>query len=170
MLNKRAARIAAIDGGVGLQEVVVGPGIDVALGGGDDADRDAAAEAERIADRHDPVAHAHLRGIAEGDGLERLLRLHFQQREVGLGIVAENLGDLQLGAVGEVDDDLVGALDDVIVGDDEARRVDDEARAERAHFARQAVLLLVIEEIVEEFLEGRALRAGTARSCSRPSL
>jgi hypothetical protein len=31
-------------------------------------------------------------------------------------------------------------------------------------FARQAVLLLVVEEIVEEFFEGRALRAGTAGS------
>src|SRR6185312_13689237 len=69
-----------------------------------------------------------------------------------------------LAAVGEVDDDLVGALDHVIVGDNQARRVDDEARAERAYFARQAVLLLVIEEIVEEFLEGRALRAGTVGS------
>ncbi len=56
------------------------------------------------------------------DGLERLLRLDLEQREIGLGVVAEDLDDLQLGAVGEVDDDLVGALDDVIVGDDRGRR------------------------------------------------
>ena len=57
-VEQRAAGIAAIDGGVGLDEVVVGPGIDVAVARRDDADGDRAAEAERIADRHHPVADA----------------------------------------------------------------------------------------------------------------
>ena len=162
-VEQRSARIAAIDGGVGLEEIVIGPGIDVALGGGDDADGDAAAEAERIADRHHPVADPHLAGIAEGDGVQRLLGLDLEQREIGLGVMAEDLGHLQLGAVGEVDDDLVGAFDDVVVGDDQAGRIDDKARAERAYLARQTVFLLVVEEIVEELLERRALGPGTGR-------
>ena len=60
--------------------------------------------------------------------------------------LAEHLVDLELRAVVEVDDDLVGALDDVIVGDDEAfLAVDDEAGAERGHLAvgpERAVTLL----------------------------
>jgi hypothetical protein len=120
MLNSGTAGIAAIDGGVGLEEVVVRAGIDVALGSGNDADRDAAAEPEGIADRHHPIAHPHLRRIPEGHRLERLLRLDLEQSQVGLGVVAQDLHDLELGAVGEIDDDLVGTLDHVIVGDDEA--------------------------------------------------
>jgi hypothetical protein len=59
-----------------------------------------------------------------------------QQRDVGFGVLAEYLVDLELGAVVEVDDDLVGAFDDVIVGDDQPfLGVDDEAGAERGYLA-----------------------------------
>ena len=46
-VEQRAAGIAAVDRGVGLDEVVVGPGIDVAVARRDDAERHRAAEAER---------------------------------------------------------------------------------------------------------------------------
>ena len=163
-IEQRTAGIPAIDGGVGLQEVVVGAGVDVAPGRGDDADAHAAAEAERVADRHHPVAHAHLAGIAERHGLERFLRLDLQECQVGLGVVPQDLGDFQARAVGEVDKDLVGALDDVVVGNHEPGRIDDEARAERTYLARQTVAALFVEEIVEELLEGRALGARPAGS------
>ena len=59
---------------------------------------------------------------------------------------------------GELDVDLVGLLDDVIVGDDVALGIDDEARAER--FLHAAALVAAIrrgnlaaEEAVEEVLE-----------------
>ena len=54
------AGIAAVDRGVDLQEVVIGAGADVAAARRDDAGRHRAAEAEGIADRHDPVADARL--------------------------------------------------------------------------------------------------------------
>ena len=66
-VEQRAAGVAAVDGGVGLDEVVVGAGIDVAVARRDDADRDRAAEPERIADRHHPVADAERIRIAELD-------------------------------------------------------------------------------------------------------
>ena len=73
---------------------------------------------------------------AERDSRQRLLRRHLEQREIGLGVLAEHLVDLELRAVVEVDDDLVGAVDDVIVGDDQAfLAVDHEAGAERRHLA-----------------------------------
>ena len=64
-VEERAAGIAAVDGGVGLDVVVVGAGIDVAVERRDDAGRHRAAEAERVADREHPVADAQLLGAAE---------------------------------------------------------------------------------------------------------
>ena len=55
-IEQRTAGVAFVDGCIGLQEIIVGAGVDVALLGRDDADGDRAAEAERIADGHDPVA------------------------------------------------------------------------------------------------------------------
>ena len=57
----RAARIAAVDRRVDLQEVVVRSGADVAAARRDDAGGDGAAEAERIADGDHPVADARRR-------------------------------------------------------------------------------------------------------------
>ena len=71
-VEHRAAGIAAVDRRVGLEEVVIGAGVDVARARRDDAGGDRAAEAERIADRQHPVADPRLVGIAElhdGSGL-----------------------------------------------------------------------------------------------------
>ena len=59
-VEHRPAGVAAVDRRVGLQEVVVGPGVDVAVAGGDDAGRHRAAEAERVADGDHPVADPQL--------------------------------------------------------------------------------------------------------------
>ena len=140
-VEQRSARIAAIDGGVGLDVVVVGAGIDVAVARRHDAGRHRAAEAERIADRDHPFAEPQLVGIAEAHRLERLVGLDPQQRDVGLLIAAHQLG-LDAGAVVEDDGDLVGVGDDVVVGDHDAGGVDDEAGAERIDAARRRALAL----------------------------
>ena len=57
----RAARIAAVDRRVDLQEVVIGTGADVAAARRDDAGGHRAAEAEGIADRDHPIADARRR-------------------------------------------------------------------------------------------------------------
>ena len=94
-----------------------------------------------------------------------LVGLHLEQRQVGLGVAADDLG-LQRGAVVENDADLVGVGDDVVVGDHEAGRIDDEAGAERIDAARRRRLsgplsplaAPVLEELLEKFLERRARR------------
>ena len=96
---------------------------------------------------------------AAGSGLSVLT---FSTRDVGLGVAADDLG-LQIGVVVQDDGDLVGIGDDVVVGDDVAGRIDDEAGAERGRLARlrlgiAAALAAVIEEILEELLERRARR------------
>ena len=70
------------------------------------------------------------------------LGIDLQHGDVGLGVGADQFG-LELGAVGEIDLDLVGVGDDVVVGDDDALLgIDDEARAERLHLAVAAILAL----------------------------
>ena len=152
-VEQRPARITPVDGGVGLDEIVIRPRRDVAVAGRDDAGRHRAAEPERVADRHHPVADPHRVRIAERDGGQRRVRLHAQHRKIGLLVLAHQFGG-EAAAVREVDRDFVGALDDVIVGDDDAAGVDHEARAERGHLAR--LLLFVI--VLEHLLIGRAGR------------
>ena len=101
--------------------------------------RHRAAEPERVADRHHPVADVHVGGAAELDGLQLLVRRDLQKRDVGLGVLADQLR-LELGAVVQIDLDLLGAIDHVVVGDDQAfLAVDDEAGAERGHRAVAAM-------------------------------
>src|SRR3981189_114853 len=64
-VEQRAAGIAAVDRGVGLDVAVVGPLADVAVAARDDAGRDRTAEAEGVADRDHPLAEPQLVGIAE---------------------------------------------------------------------------------------------------------
>ena len=132
-IDQRAAGIAGIDGGVGLdEELIVG---DADLGARhrrDDAVGHGLADGERIADGEHEVADLQRVGIGEFERREALaLRLDAQHREVGARILEHDLG-LELALVGERDLHLVGALDDVVVGDHEAGGIDQHARAERA--------------------------------------
>ncbi len=79
-VDERAAGVAGIDGGIGLDEALelvgdaVGAGfIDLAVLGGDDAGRDGLVEAEGAADSEYPVANLGAVRVAELDGGERRL-------------------------------------------------------------------------------------------------
>src|SRR5713226_1982142 len=159
-VEQRTTGIAAVDGGVGLDVAVIGAGVDVAVARRDDARRNRAAEAERIADRDHPLAEPQLVGIAELHRDQRFYRFEFQHREIGLLVDADQLG-LDLGAVIHDDVDLVGIRDDVIVGHDDPRGFDDEAGTERIGLARLQITALgvasgttaataILEKIVEE--------------------
>jgi len=85
------------------------------------------------------------------------------QGDVGLLILADDLG-LKPRAVVENDGDLVGFRDDVIVGDDDAGRIDDEAGTERVDAARATLAVLwialaaPIKEIPEQLVQLRIVR------------
>src|SRR6185437_13814317 len=55
-IEQRAAGIAAIDRRVGLDEIVIGTGVDIAIAGRHDARGHGAAQTERIADGDYPIA------------------------------------------------------------------------------------------------------------------
>src|SRR6185437_4830207 len=83
-VEQRPAGIAAVDGGVRLDEIVIGTGIDVAVTGRNDAHRDRTAQTERIAHGHDPIADTHLAGIAELHRRQLVpLGIDLEHRDIG---------------------------------------------------------------------------------------
>ena len=95
-VDQRAAGVAGVDGGVRLDHVLdreaVGS-LDLARERADDAGRDRAVEAERVADRHHGVADLRLGGVAERERVELVLvDVHLQQRDVVAGVLADQLG------------------------------------------------------------------------------
>ena len=161
-VEHRPAGIAAIDRGIGLQEIVIGARIDVPLARRENAGGDAAAQTERVADRQHPVADARDVAVAPGCRAQRLVGLDLQQRDIRLGVASDQLG-LQIRIIVQNDGDFVGIGDHMIVGHDIARRIDDEARTERGGLARlrlgaAALGHAAVEEVAKKFFERRARR------------
>ena len=73
-VDERAAGVARVDGGVGLDEVVVAALADDAVLGAHDARRHRVLESEGVADGHHPLAGPHALGVAQRQGEEGLRR------------------------------------------------------------------------------------------------
>ncbi len=154
-VEERTARVAGIDGGVGLDEALVGRHAQVlAPRRGDDADGDRAIQPERVADRDRPLADAQLVRIAQLRHRELALGLDLQHRQVGLGVAPRDLR-LELPLVRQPHLDLAGVLDQVVVGEDDAGLVDDDARALAAGLAagRRPLAEEPLEVLAEELPE-----------------
>ena len=93
-VDQRAARIAGIDGGVGLdEELVVGDADLRARERRDDAAGHRLADAERIADGEHEIADLETVRIAELDrGELDAARIEPQHREIGLLVLENDLG------------------------------------------------------------------------------
>lgn len=157
-IHQRAARVAWIDGGIGLDErldgalhtAVVVDDAHVSGFGTDDAGGDCGGEVEGVADGHHGLSDTRAVAIAEGDGGEAG-GLDFDDGEVGGRVVAYETGG-QDAFVVEGNADAFGILDDVVVGDDIAVGRDDDARAVGAVFF--ALHALVDDESEEGLVEG----------------
>ena len=88
-----------------------------------------------------------LANSSDGKALMRVLDA--QHGEVAALVLEHDLG-LELALVGERHLDLVGALDHVHIGDDEAGRIDDHAGAERALHLPAAAVARHAEEAAED--------------------
>src|SRR4051794_38525452 len=136
-VEQRAAGVAGVDRRVGLHGVgdrEAVRGVDRAPERGDDAGRDRALEAERRADGDRLVTGFELGRVAERERLQaapHLAGIDLEDREVRRRVLADERrrDDLAVGA----DAHLEGArpFDYMVVGDDVAGRVVDEARAGR---------------------------------------
>ena len=169
MLMQRAAGVAGIDGGIGLDEVLelaLRARLDGAVLGGDDAGGDGLRKLERLADGDHPFPYLRAVGVAHLHCGQGARRIDFDDRDVGVGIDADDFrGTAVIGGIvrigGELDKDFVRLVHHVIVGDDVAARIDDEAGAERftnATAIRAAAVIRSLsarsaEEAVEEVLE-----------------
>src|ERR1019366_8898696 len=108
-----AARIAGVDRGVGLDEVLEDVDAQrVAAKGADNARGHRLADAERVADGKDDVADLQVIDVAEGD-YRQFVEIDLQHRYVGVRVGADRV---RLGAapVAEEDFDVVGALDHMV--------------------------------------------------------
>src|SRR5690606_33310341 len=90
-IEHRAARIAEIDRGIGLDIAVVRAGAGIAMDRRDDTGGHRPAEAERIADRDYPVADARRGRVAEiHEG--QAGRVDLEERQVRRRVTADQLG------------------------------------------------------------------------------
>ena len=159
-----------IDRRVGLQEVFVAAvaGVRRPALRADDAHRHRLSDAEGIAHGEHDVAHFDRIGVAERDRFQ-VAGVDLEQREVARLVGADHLG-AQRAAVGQIDFDFIGAVDDVIVRQDVAVGRHDDARSERALFeaarrrAAASLSELPAEELSEEVVVGQLeLRGGNLR-------
>ena len=133
-VEQRAARVAVVDRGVGLDRVVDREAVrrlHLPVQGADDAARDGLLEPEGAADRDHAVADLHAARVAERERVKkRLRRVDLDHGEIGRRVGADDRRLVGV-AVPEPDRHRLRAVDDVVVRDDVAVRVDDEARALR---------------------------------------
>ena len=100
--------------------------------GADDADGDGVLVAVGVADGDDRLADHQVVGGAQRHDGQRLGGVDLDEGQVGLGVAGDDAGRVH-GAVGQADAQRVHVLDDVVVGDDVAARVDDDAGAHAVH-------------------------------------
>jgi hypothetical protein len=84
----------------------------------DDAHGHGLSDGERIADGQHHVAHFALAAVGKGDG-RQVLGVNLDDGHVGFGVLAHDFG-LEFPAVIERHFDFIGAIDDVIIGQDVA--------------------------------------------------
>ena len=127
------------------------------------------AEPKGIADRHDPVADLSRAAVAEAHIGQRLVGFDLQDRNIGLGIAANDFRRV-LAVILQSDFDLAGVADHVAVGHYVAGRIDDEPGTERdpvglsaRHLWKEvalAVWVLLIEKTAQELVERRVGKVG----------
>src|SRR5262249_31191399 len=142
-VQERPARVARVDGRVGLDQVLEHGAPrhgDLPAQGADDAVRDGVPPAVRVADGDHVLADHQIAAGPQRQGGQLLAGLDHQDRQVVGGDVLPGL-DVQGGAVVQGDGDLPGAGDDVVAGDDVAALVHDDAGA--ARLAAVAVLAVL---------------------------
>src|SRR5581483_3981030 len=127
----RAAGVARVDAGVGLDQALVGHVLvqaDVALQGADDADADGVLVAVGVADGDDGLADHQVGGGAQRHHGQGPADVDLEQGQVHFGVARDDLG-VGGGAVAQPDAQQADVLDDVLVGDDVPARVDEDAGA-----------------------------------------
>lgn len=161
-VDERAAGIAGVDGGVGLDEILVVHDAHAAAAlGTDDAHGDGLPDAEGVADGKGHIAHFDLVAVGEGDR-GGVAFFDFDDGDVGLRVCADEAGLVGGFIAVERNEDLVGAGDDMVVRKDVAIARDDDAGAEGL---LTAFLRDLLEWNSEKWIEGVLEEDGSAGAC-----
>ena len=102
-VQQRPARIARVDAGVGLDQIVVELGVahlDRPVQGADDAAGDRVLVAVGVAHRNHRLARHQVGERADGNHRQRALRVDLDDGQVGFRVAGDQLGDVPL-AVGQ---------------------------------------------------------------------
>ena len=129
-VEQRAAGVAGVDGGIGLDGVFDGHaafGAAHGTDGADDAGGHGAAETEGIADGVDLLTDLEIARAGE-DGGDEVRRVDLEKGEVVQAIFADDLSLVAMLVVG-LDLDVSRVGDDVVVGEDVALLIENEAGA-----------------------------------------
>ena len=163
-IDQRSARIARINGGVGLnEEAVVGNADLRARQRRDDSLSHGLPDAEGIADGENEIADFERIRIAEFHHRKIAALGQFQHGEIGARIAQQDFrGNLPL--VGQRNLNVGHALDDMMIGHDEAGGVDDDSRPQRLRDIAPGLSAALAKEaaedrIVEKRIGGRAVDA-----------
>ena len=125
-IQERSAGVAGIDGGIGLDKIVIRSGPDDPAFGTDDAGGDGAIQAEGIADGHDPVPDFQIIGISQGGSRKGFLGVNLDHRDIRLRIGTDNAAFIFF-LVRQSNNDFLGAVHDMIVGEDIAVLTDNDS-------------------------------------------
>jgi len=159
-VDQRASAVAGVDGGVGLDEVVVGTGADHPPLGADDPRRHRLFQSEGTADGHDPVAHLQVIRISQLEGLKVRIPRDLEEGKVGLGVPADDL-PVELLSARQFHLDLVRSLDHVVVGQDVPVPAHDEPGAHSLLLPLRGIVPEAAER-AEELPEGIPLSEGVS--------
>ena len=130
-VEQRAARVAGVDRGIGLEKLAVGHVFrveNIASLGADYPHGNAVLKAERAPDGHHPIPDPDVAGIAEGHLLQPLGG-DLDEREVGAGVRTDDAAFV-LGPSGKGDVNHVRPFNHVVVGEDQPVGADDHAGAQ----------------------------------------
>jgi hypothetical protein len=130
-IDERAAGIAEIDGGIGLNEILESRESELtAAGGAHDALRDGLTQAVGIADGEHDIAHSQCIRAAHGhDG--QLVHGQMQNGNIRVGVLPDD-GRVGDAAIGKLHSDGIRARDDVLIRHDGPGGIDDDAGPQTA--------------------------------------
>ena len=127
-INERSARIARVQGGISLDDIVDQAARLRMHGASERADHarcDARLKAERIPDGNYNLPDAQVFRVGQSD-VGQVWRIDANDREIGIGIISDQLS-VVFASILQIHPDLGRAVHDVPVGQNESVRRDDES-------------------------------------------
>ncbi len=147
-IDECAAGVAQVDGGIGLNEILEGGEAELtAAGGADDALGHGLAQAVRITDGEHDIAHSQRIGAAHRHD-RQIADRQIEDGDVGVRILADD-GRLGDAAIGQLHPDGIRARNHMLIGDDGALRIHDDAGPQAALDALAVTRPIIAEQLIE---------------------